>query len=150
MEIIEMNSVVTQRSPRCATADLTLSPIPVRCCPLVTALVGEHVFEVLNIISVPWEEHPRKVDLLIGLKNDGTEDAKGTLVLRSICKYTISKPKENQHQRVDNLRSSRTIVERARFVYRRDQRNVRWDGRRKLGIMRKSSEALKAIGQDRE
>ena len=145
-----MNSVVTQRSPRCTTADLTLSPVPVRCRPLVTALASEHIFEVLNIISVPWQEHPRKVNLLIGLKNDGTEDSKLTLVLRSICKYTISKPKENQHQRVDNLRSSCTIVERACFVYRRDQRNVRRNRRRKPGVMRKSSEALKNTGQDRE
>ena len=77
---------MTQGSPQCATTDLTLSPIPIRCRPLVTALVDESVFEVLEMISVPWEEHPREVDLLIGLKNDGTENAKGTLVLRSICK----------------------------------------------------------------
>ena len=49
-------------------AGITLSPIPIGLCSLVTALVREHIFEVLNIVSVPWEEHPRKVNLSIPVK----------------------------------------------------------------------------------
>ena len=70
----------------CKTTNRTLSPVPVGCCPLVTALVNERVFEILGIISVPWEEQSRKVNLLIGLENESREDTKRTSVLRSICK----------------------------------------------------------------
>ena len=66
-------------------AKSTLSPIPIRLHPLVTALVLERVFKILNILSVPREEHPRKVNLSIGLKNEGAENSKRTLTLRSMC-----------------------------------------------------------------
>ena len=46
----------------------TLCPIPVRRRSFVTALLNEHIFKELKIISVPWEEHSREVDLFFGLK----------------------------------------------------------------------------------
>ena len=49
-------------------ADGTLCPIPIRRRPLVTALFHEHVFKVLNVIPVPWEEISRIVNLFIELK----------------------------------------------------------------------------------
>jgi hypothetical protein len=69
----------------CNCAESTLSPIPIRLRSLVTALFRERIFKVLDIISVPWQEHPRKVNLFIGLINEGTENTKRTLMLRSIC-----------------------------------------------------------------
>ena len=62
-------------------------PIPVRRRPLVIAHVDESVFEVLDIISVPWEEHSRKVNLYIGLRTaESVENTRHMLILRSICK----------------------------------------------------------------
>jgi len=52
----------------CKCAESTLCPIPIRRAPIVTALVLEHVFKVLDITSVPWEEKSRRVNLFVGLK----------------------------------------------------------------------------------
>jgi len=46
----------------------TLCPIPIGSRPLVTTLFRERVFKVLDIISMPWEEQSRHVDLFIGLE----------------------------------------------------------------------------------
>ena len=75
-------------SPQSKGIKITLSPIPVRLCPLVTALVREYIFEVLDVISVPWEEHSRGVNLFNGIEseNEGRENVERTLTLRSICK----------------------------------------------------------------
>lgn len=42
----------------------TEGPIPVWGHSCVTALVPQGVFEVLDKITMPWEEHPSKVDLI--------------------------------------------------------------------------------------
>ena len=47
-------------------ADSTSSPIPIGLHPFVTALHPEHVFKVLNVISVSWEEESSKVNPFIG------------------------------------------------------------------------------------
>lgn len=68
-------------------ANGTYCPIPVRCRSLVTALLNEGIFKVLEIVSVPWEEKSRKVDLSFGLEdNGGTDNTERTLIFRSICK----------------------------------------------------------------
>ena len=65
-----MSPVMTPRYPRRATVltVLTYCPIPIRRRPLVATLVDEGIFEVLNVIPVPWEEKSREVDLFYGLK----------------------------------------------------------------------------------
>ena len=136
----------------CNCADRTLSPIPIRLCPLVTTFFRERVFKTLNIVSVPREEQPRIVDLLVGLKNEGTENAERTLMLRSICKYTKSEPNElssTEGQYFDG-ESSHTIVVRAVFVYWWDQRNVGRDRWLQSEVVGKSSKALGVTNQHRE
>lgn len=81
--------------PICNCAEITYSPIPVRLRSLVTALVCERIFKVLDKISVPGEEKPRKVDLFTGLKIESTENTKRTLGLRSMCKNAKSKQNES-------------------------------------------------------
>ena len=78
---------MTPTSPRSEGAESTLSPIPIRLYPLVTAFVRKYVFKPLDVISVPRKEHSREVNLLIGLTDDeGQEKTEHTLGLRSICK----------------------------------------------------------------
>jgi hypothetical protein len=47
---------------------ITYRPIPIRGCSFEAALFDERILEKLDIISVPWQEHPGPVDLLIGLR----------------------------------------------------------------------------------
>ena len=49
-------------------SDITYCPIPVRRRTLVITLLDERILKVLKIISVPWEEHARKVNLFFGLR----------------------------------------------------------------------------------
>lgn len=60
-------SSATASTHQCVIAGSTLSPVPIRLYSLETALVRKHVFKVLNVISVPWKEQAREVNLLIGL-----------------------------------------------------------------------------------
>jgi len=48
--------------------DITYCPIPVRRRTLVITLLNKRIFKVLKIISVPWEEHAREVNLFFGLR----------------------------------------------------------------------------------
>jgi hypothetical protein len=130
----------------CNRAESTLSPIPVRLRSLITALFFKRIFKVLEKISVPREEPPRKVDLFIELENGSTENIKLTLRLRSICKYTMSRQNESILMNGE-LRSSPTVIERTGFVYGRDQRNIRWNRRLQPGIMGEGGKALKVRGQ---
>ena len=70
MQIVAVSPVMTPRHPRRATAltVLTYCPIPIRRRTCIIALRGEGIFKVLNVISVPREEHSRKVDLFYGSK----------------------------------------------------------------------------------
>ena len=48
--------------------DITYRPIPVRRRTRVIAPLNQRIFKVLKIVSVPWEEHARKMYLFFGLR----------------------------------------------------------------------------------
>jgi len=96
--------------------DFTYCPIPVRRHSFVIALLNEHIFKELKIVSVPWEEHSRKVDLFLGLKTMKAQITPNGQSYSGPYAHKQGLNQRRKHPQAINVQVLHTIVEGAGCV----------------------------------